>query len=69
MTVRFRDEALQDLEEIAGYIARPPCRGRRGGRIYDTLDLVPRNGHTDYGAHEIRRPPSSLRHRLQTDAR
>ena len=22
MTVRFRDEALQDLEEIAGYIAR-----------------------------------------------
>ena len=22
MTVRFRDDALQDLEEIAGYIAR-----------------------------------------------
>ena len=62
MTVRFRDEALQDLEEIAGYIARDhPAAAfavvaRIHGVIYDTLNLLPRSGHAVYEAHEFAVP-------------
>ena len=51
MTVRFRDEALQDLEEIAGYISHDnPAAAfavvaRIHSVIYETLDLLPRSGH------------------------
>ena len=62
MTVRFREEALQDLEEIAGYIARdnPDAAlavvARIHSVIYETLDLLPRSGHAVYGAHEFAVP-------------
>jgi len=62
MTVRFREEALQDLEEIAGYIARdnPAAAfavvGRIHSVIYETLDLMPQSGHAVYGAHEFAVP-------------
>ena len=75
MTVRFRDEALQDLEEIAGYIARDnPAAAftvvaRIHSVIYETLYLMPQSGRAVYGSARIRRPPSSLRHRVQTDER
>ena len=61
MTVRFRDEALQDLEEIAGYIARDNPAAAFGHSphsrvIYETLDLLPRSGHAAHGAHEFAVP-------------
>jgi toxin ParE1/3/4 len=62
MTVRFRDEALQDLEEIASYIARDnPTAANMviahiHGVIYETLHLLPRSGHAVYGAHEFAVP-------------
>jgi plasmid stabilization system protein ParE len=62
MTVRFRDEALQDFEEIASYIARdnPTAANTVIARIhsviYETLDLLPRSGHAIYGAHEFAVP-------------
>jgi plasmid stabilization system protein ParE len=62
MTVRFRDEALQDLEEIAGYIARDNATAantviaRIHSVIYGMLDLLPRSGHAVYGAHEFAVP-------------
>ena len=62
MTVRFRDEALQDLEEIASYIARdnPTAANTVIARIhsviYETLDRLPRSGHAAYGAHEFAVP-------------
>ena len=75
MTVRFRDEALQDLEEIAGYIARDnPAAAfavvaRIHSVIYDTLDLLPRSGHAAYGAHEFAVPHLPYVIVVQTDAR
>jgi plasmid stabilization system protein ParE len=62
MTVRFRDEALQDLEEIAGYISRgnPAAAfaviARIHSVIYETLDLLPRAGHGRYGVYEFAVP-------------
>ena len=62
MTVRFRDEALQDLEEIASYIARDnpttanAVIARIHSVIYGMLDLLPRSGHAVYGAHEFAVP-------------
>jgi plasmid stabilization system protein ParE len=62
MTVRFRDVALQDLEEIASYIARDnptaanTVMARIHGVIYGMLDRLPRSGHTVYGAHEFAVP-------------
>ena len=52
MTVRFRDEALQDLEEIADYIARdnPAAAFAVVARPLRSV--------------RIRRPSSSLRYRL-----
>ena len=39
MTVKFRDEALQDLEEIAGYIARdnPAAAFAVAARIHSVI--------------------------------
>jgi plasmid stabilization system protein ParE len=62
MTVRFRDEALQDLEDIAGFIARDnPAAAfavvaRIHSVIYETLDSLPHSGHARYGAHEFAVP-------------
>ena len=62
MTVRFRDEALQDLEEIASYIAHnnPAAAfavvARIHSVIYETLDLLPRAGRDRYGAYEFAVP-------------
>ena len=62
MTVRFRDEALQDLKEIADYIARDnPAAAfavvaRIHSVIYETLDLMPRSGHAVYEAYEFALP-------------
>ena len=62
MTVRFRDEALQDLEEIASYIARdnPAAANTVVARIhsviYETLDFLPHSGRARYGAHEFAVP-------------
>ena len=62
MTVRFREEALQDLEEIAGYIARdnPATAFAVVARIHsvinETLDLLPHSGRAVYGAHEFAVP-------------
>lgn len=62
MTVRFRDEALQDLEDIAGFIARDnPAAAfavvaRIHSVIYETLDLLPHSGHARYGAYEFAVP-------------
>ena len=59
MTVGFRDEALEDLEEIAGYIARdnPAAASSVIARIHDviygTLALLPQSGHAAHGAHEF----------------
>ena len=53
---------MQDLEEIAGYIARDnPAAAfavvaRIHSVIYETLDLLPRSGHAVYGAHEFAVP-------------
>ena len=70
MTVRFRDEALEDLEEIAGYIARdnPAAASSVIARIHDviygTLAVLPQSGHAAHGAHEMNSPsricPTSL---------
>ena len=62
MTVRFRGEALQDLEEIAGYIARDnPAAAfaviaRIHSVIHETLELLPPSGRVVYGAHEFAVP-------------
>ena len=62
MTVKFRDEALQDLEEIAGYIARDNPAAAFAvvasihSVIYETLNLIPRSGHAVYGAYEFAVP-------------
>jgi toxin ParE1/3/4 len=62
MTVRFRDEALQDLEEIASYIARDnPAAAfavvaRIHSVIYETLDFLHHAGHGRYGAYEFAVP-------------
>jgi len=59
MTVRFRDEAFEDLEEIASYIARdnPAAAGSVIARIHDviysTLALLPQSGHAAHGAYEF----------------
>ena len=59
MTVGFRDEALEDLEEIASYIARdnPAAASSVIARIHDviygTLALLPQSGHAAHGAHEF----------------
>ena len=62
MTVRFRDEAFEDLEEIARYIARDnPAAAfavvaRIHSVIYETLELLPHSGHAVYGANEFAVP-------------
>ena len=62
MTVRFRDEALEDLEQIASYISRdnPAAAESVVARIhdviYDTLDLLPHSGHASRCAHEFAVP-------------
>jgi plasmid stabilization system protein ParE len=54
MTVRFRDEALQDLEDIAGFIAgdNPAAAFAVVARIhsvsYETLEILPHSGHAWY---------------------
>ena len=59
MTVGFRDEALEDLEEIARYIARdnPAAAGSVIARIhhviYGALALLPQSGHAAHGAYEF----------------
>jgi toxin ParE1/3/4 len=59
MTVRFRDEALEDLEEIASYIARdnPAAASSVIARIhvviYGILALLPQSGHAAHGAYEF----------------
>ena len=59
MTVGFRDEALEDLEEIAGYIARDNPAAARSviARIHDViygaLALLPQSGHAAHGAYEF----------------
>jgi plasmid stabilization system protein ParE len=59
MTVRFRDEALQDLEDIAGFIVRDNPAAAFAvvhSVIYETLDLPPHSGRARYGAHEFAVP-------------
>ena len=62
MTVKFREEALQDLEDIAGYIARDnPAAAfavvvRIHSFVYETLAILPHSGHARYGAHEFAVP-------------
>ncbi len=62
MTVTFRDEALLDLEEIAGYIAcdnsaaADSVLARIHDIIYNTLYLLPHSGHATHRAREFAVP-------------
>ena len=74
MTVGFRDEALEDLEEIARYIARdnPAAASSVIARIHDviygTLALLPQRPRRARSA-RIPRPASALHHCVQTGER
>ncbi len=63
MTVLFRDEALEDLDEIARFIARDNPMvadwiiARIHAVIYDTLDAFPESGrHASSAAYEFAVP-------------